>query len=84
MIIVRVTHVSPQYPVAFRLVETELEVLGVEVQIGFGAGQSEEQVAVGEVGQLVAGRRGHRRRAGRRRRVRRIQKYCSVDERGET
>lgn len=50
MVIVRVPHVRPQYSIAARLVEAELQVLGAEIEVGLGARETEHEVAVGEIG----------------------------------
>lgn len=68
MIVIRVSHIRPQYTIASRFIKAELQVLSAEIQIGLGAGQTEHQTAVCEVRQLVAGRGRHRRRDGGRRR----------------
>lgn len=77
---VRVPHKGPQDPVAPRLVETELQVLGAQIQVGLGAGEAEEKVPVGEVGQLVPCCRGHGGTGGGGRRGRGVQDDGAVDE----
>lgn len=53
MEVVRVPDESAQDSVTSRLVEAELQVLSAEVQIGLGTRETEEQVPLREVCQLV-------------------------------
>lgn len=83
MVVIWVADVRPQDTVALRFIETKLQVLSVQVQVWFGACQTEEEVSVGKVGQFVAGGSGNCGRTGGRRRARWIQQYRTVNERGE-
>lgn len=54
MEVVGVAHERAQDAVAARLIESELQILRAQVQIGLGARQTEQEVAIREVCQFVA------------------------------